>query len=172
METMPFHGRDIIYIHGLQMNHIVDRAAGIQGATGYWPANASEYYTGYYYNVAVNNMLPHIDHFIRGRGNKNRFIIVCYDCSESAEVAVHSVLSQIREAMENGTGVQFDSSDQRKRNCFGRDYVFISHSTGALVSDVALSIANKTKTDINLKAQYGDIGLISDRCKGACSFGD
>ncbi|KUG26124.1 hypothetical protein ASZ90_004043 [hydrocarbon metagenome] len=170
MENMPFNGRDIIYIHGLQIDHIIDRALGKQGATGHWPNNQSEFNTGYYFNVAVNNMLPHIYHFLRNRGNLNRFLIVSYDCSESAEVAVHNVLTQIREAMENGTGVQVDPSDPRGKNCFGRDYVFISHSTGAIVADVALSIANKTKTDLSLKTEYGDIGLISDRCKGRVSI--
>ncbi|MGV8946331.1 MAG: LamG domain-containing protein [Lutibacter sp.] len=175
IENMPFRGKDIIYIHGLQMDHIIDRAAGYNGArgnaTGNWPSNANEYYMGGYYNiVAYNNMLPHIDHFLRSRGNLNRFLIVSYDCSQSAEVAVHAVLSQIREAMENGIGVQTDPSDLRGKNCFAKDYIMISHSTGALVADVALSIANKTKTDINLKTQYGDIGLISDRCKGRVSI--
>lgn len=170
MESMPFKGRDIIYIHGLQMDHIVDRANGEHGATGRWPNNQSEYFSGYYKNVATNNMLPHIFHFLRNRGNLNRFIIVAYDCSETAEVAVNAVLTQIREAMENGTGVQSDPSDPRGKNCFGRDFVMISHSTGAIIADVALSIANKTKTNINLKMQYGDIGLISDRCKGRVSI--
>ena len=171
MESMPFKGRDIIYIHGLQMDHIVDRANGEHGATGKWPNNKNEYAIGHYYsNVAYNNMLPHIFHFLRNRGNLNRFIIVSYDCSETAEVAVHAVLTQIREAMETGIGVQSDPSDPRGKNCFGRDFVMISHSTGAIIADVALSIANKTKTDINLKMQYGDIGLISDRCKGRVSI--
>ena len=115
-------------------------------------------------------MVPHIHHFLRAKGNLNRYLVVVYDCSQTAEVAIHAVLSQIREAMENGTGVQADSSDPRQKNCFGRDYVFISHSTGAIISDIALSIANKTKTNLTLKAKYGDMGLISDRCKGRISI--
>ena len=170
IENMAFHGRDIIYIHGLQIDHLFGRAGGNPHATGHWPANANEYYYGYYKNSAIVNMQPHIDHFLGANGNLNRYLIVTYDCSESAEVAIHAVLTQIREAMENGTGVQFNSTDNRGKNCFGRDYVMISHSTGALVGDVLLSIANKTKTDENLKAKYGDIGLISDRCKGRVSI--
>jgi hypothetical protein len=170
IENMPFGGRDIIYIHGLQMGHIIKRAIGYPPASGHWPNNANEYYNGYYKNVAIENMLPHINHFLRSRGNTNRYLIVTYDCSENAETAVHSVLSQIREAMENGTGVQAEPSDSRKTKCFARDFVMISHSTGALVADVALSIANKTKTVLSLRSRYGNIGLISDRCKGRISI--
>jgi hypothetical protein len=170
MAGMAFKGRDIIYIHGLQLNHLIDRANGVTGTTGKWPNNQNEYYYGYYKQVAYNNMMPHISHFLRNKGNQNRFIVVVYDCSENAEVAVHAVLTQIREAMQNGTGVIADSTDPRGRNCFGRDYVMISHSTGALVADVALSIANKTKQPGALQTKYGNLGLISDRCKGRVSI--
>lgn len=170
IENMSFHGRDVIYIHGLQLNHITDRIKRTAGATGHWPDNQYEYYSGYYKGVAESNMLPHINHYLRGPVNLNRYLIVVYDCSEPAEVAVHAVLSQIREAMDFGTGVQFNATDRRGKNCFGRDYVMISHSTGAIIADVALSIANKTKSDDNLKNQYGDIALISDRCKGRVSI--
>jgi hypothetical protein len=170
MASMPFHGRDIIYIHGLQLSHIIDRAKGTTGATGQWPANQNEYYSGYYNTQAMLNMYPHIDHFLRNRGHKNRVLIVSYDCSQSAELAIHTVLTQIREAMQTGEGVMYDPSDLRGKNCFGRDYIFLSHSTGALIADVVLSIANKTKTNTNFKTKYGDIGLISDRCKGRVSI--
>ncbi|MEJ5995971.1 LamG domain-containing protein [Pedobacter sp. Du54] len=170
MANMPFGGRDIIYIHGLQMSHLIDRALGVNGAIGKWPANKNEYVNGYYKTEALHNMGPHIDHFLRSRGNTNRYLVVTYDCAESAEVAIHAILTQIRDAMENGTGVQSDRSDRRGKNCFGRDYVMISHSTGALIADVALSIANKTKTQGILQTKYGNLGLISDRCKGRLSI--
>jgi hypothetical protein len=171
MVNMAFHGRDIIYIHGLMLSHLCDRANGVPDASGNWPTNKNEFdIGGYYKNIAVNNWQVHINDFLRARGNLNRYLIVSYDCSENAEVAVHSILTQIRDAMENGTGVQADPSDPRRKNCFGRDYVMISHSTGALVADIALSIANKTKNPGNLQIKYGDIGLISDRCKGHISI--
>jgi|GEM_PF-6351003 len=86
------------------------------------------------------------------------------------ETAIHSIMSQIRDAMENGTGVEADRNDPRGTRCFGRDYVFISHSTGALVSDVVLSIANKTKTLGSYQTKYGNVGYMSDRCKGRISI--
>jgi hypothetical protein len=175
-DNMAFHGRDIIFVHGLQLKHIFDRLKGEPGATGNWPNNQSEFYNhdpnppGYYKGVAKENWQAHINYFLRGKGNRNRYLIVAYDCSESAEIAVHSILTQIREAMEHGTDVVAAPDDPRKKNCFGRDYVLVSHSTGALVGDVALSIANKTKLPGTLQNQYGDIGLISDRCKGRVSL--
>lgn len=170
MGNMPFGGKDIIYIHGLQMSHLIDRAMGVNGTGGKWPTNKNEYYSGYYKTKALENMQPHIDHFLRSRGNLNRYLVVTYDCAESAEVAIHAVLTQIRDAMENGIGVQADRSDRRGTSCFGRDFVMISHSTGALIADVALSIANKTKVQGPLQTKYGDVGLISDRCKGRLSI--
>ena len=168
--NMAFHGRDIIYIHGLQLDHLCDRANGVKGANANWPLNQNEFYTGYYKNIANANWKPHIDYFLRGKGNKNRYLIVTYNCSQPAEVAIHSVLSQIKKAMESGDGVEADPSDFRGKNCFGRDYVFVSHSTGAIVADAALSIANLSKTVKNVTKQYGDIGLIADRCKGRVSL--
>jgi len=165
-DQMAFKGKDIIYIHGLQLSHLCARASFKQGADANWPLDQYEFYSGYYKGVAVDNWKPHIDYFLRGKGNKNRYLIVTYNCSQRADIAVHAVLSQIREAMENGTGVEFDPSDPREKECFARDYIIVSTSTGSLVGDIALSIANKTKTDLNLKAIYGNIGLISDRCKG------
>ena len=129
---------------------------------------------GYYYKAAEKYMGPHMGHYLHpGRGyldNLNRTLIVSYDCSEPAEVAIHAVLTQISDAMKYGTNVQASKLDPRGTNCFGRDYIMISHSTGALIADVALSIANQTKTDEILKVKYGDIGLISERCKGRISI--
>ncbi|CAN5623409.1 hypothetical protein BH10BAC5_BH10BAC5_02990 [soil metagenome] len=169
--NMPFKGRDIIYIHGLQLGHLIDRVRLDPHASGNWPANHNEYYNaGYYKTVAYNNMGPHITHFLRNRGNQNRYLVVVYDCSENVETAINSVMSQIRDAMDNGTDVQADRNDPRGKMCFGKDYVFISHSTGALVSDLVLSIANKTKVPGPYQTKYGNVGYMSDRCKGRVSI--
>lgn len=171
---MPFKGRDIVFIHGLQLSHLCDRANGIAGAQANWPDpnTRHEFLTGYYKAVAMGNFGPHIQQYIHNPGHKNRYIVVTYNCSQSAEIAAHSVLAQIREAMENNNtaGIVSDPSDPRGTSCFGREYVFVSHSTGALIADIALSIAHMTKTNPTMKAKWGDIGLLSDRCKGRVSF--
>ena len=171
LNNMPFKGRDIIYIHGLQLEHLIDRVRMNPHASGNWPANHNEFYNaGYYKTSAYVNMGPHIFHFLRNRGNLNRYLVVTYDCSENVETAIHCVMSQIRDAMDNGTDVQADRNDPRGRRCFGKDYVFISHSTGALVSDIILAIANKSKTPGAYQTKYGNVGYISDRCKGRISI--
>ncbi|MBK9106389.1 MAG: hypothetical protein IPL92_17960 [Saprospiraceae bacterium] len=170
LSKMAFHGRDIIYVHGLMLSHLCDRANGIKGATEDWPANPNEFYNGYYKAVADANWDNHIKYFKTDKGNLNRYLIVSYNCSQPAKVAVHSILAQIIDAMETGRGVIADPNDPRDSLCFGRDFVMISHSTGAIIADVALSIANKTKTDLNLSNEYGNLGLISDRCKGRVSI--
>jgi hypothetical protein len=163
---MAFKGKDIIFIHGLQMKHLGERAIFTPGALSNWPDNPLDFYSGYYKDIAEKNWLHHIDHFLKGKGYKNRYLIVTYNCSQQLDVAVHAVLSQIREAMDTGLGVKSDPSDTRGSNCFGRNYIIVSTSTGSLVGDVALTIANKTKTNPALQTKYGNIGLISDRCKG------
>jgi hypothetical protein len=176
-QNMAFNGKDIIFVHGLMLSHLCDRSNGKPGSTANWPDEPNEFYNGYYNDVANTNWKANVEHYLNtnnvnqlGGGYRNRYLIVTYNCSQSAEIAVHCVLSQIREAMENGKGVVYDDADRRKGNCFGRDYICISHSTGAIIADVALSIANKTKTDNGLKTKYGDIGVIADRCKGRLSI--
>jgi len=170
LRNMAFGGKDIIYIHGLQLDHLCDRANNVSGAGADWPINTNEFYTGYYKTVANANWQPHIDYFLRGKGNKNRYLIVTYNCSQRAEVAVHSVLSQIWQAMENGKEVQVAAGDPRGTNCFGRDFVFVSHSTGAIVADAALTIAHYSRNISFFNTKYGDISLVSDRCKGRVSL--
>lgn len=168
---MAFKGRDIIFIHGLQLDHLCDRANGVAGAKANWPDQPQEFYTGYYNSVALANFMPHILQYLPNKGNMNRYLVVSYNCSQSAEIAAHCVLTQIQEAMDNGKGVVMQSAtDPRGVSCFGREYIFISHSTGALVADIALAIANMTKTNTTMKSTWGDIGLLSDRCKGRVSF--
>ncbi len=168
---MAFKGRDIIFIHGLQLDHLCDRANGVAGAKANWPDQPQEFFSGYYNSVALANFMPHILHYLPQKGNMNRYLVVSYNCSQSAEIAAHCVLSQIREAMDSGKGVVMQSpNDPRGTSCFGREYIFISHSTGALVADIALAIANMTKTNAMMKTKWGDIGLLSDRCKGRVSF--
>lgn len=165
--NMAFKGRDIIYIHGLELGHLVDRMAGKAGAMANWPTQPVEFYgQGYYKQAAKDTWKEHIDYFAVKKNYINRYLVVSYNCSQPLDVAVHSVLSQIREAMESSRDVVVDPKDPRGKDCFGREFVIISQSTGAIVGDVLLAIANKTKTDPVLAAKYGKIGFIADYCKG------
>ena len=182
---MAFGGRDIIYVHGLEMSNIIDRAKGVKGAMTSWPDKTEFYGNGYYKGVAENNWKNHITYYKDGfQGHyANRYLIVCYNSSQDAETAANSIMSQIRDAMQTGEGVVVDGGDLRIKvdangkpltnekgfhiaECFGKEYVIISHSTGGLVADIMLSVANKTKNSGVEQSKYGNLGYISDRCSG------
>lgn len=155
-----FGGRDIVFVHGLKLDHVFDRISGKQGATVNWkqpasfPADADnpEFYTGYYHNKAAKtwlggnqpNMGGHIAEFLYNKGYRNRFLIVSYDCSERLDIAVRSVLAQIGDAMVYGKGVIDPLHPGAPVHDFGTpSFVIVSHSTGGPVTDVALSAAAK-----------------------------
>jgi hypothetical protein len=164
--TQPFSGRDIIFVHGLNLSHLCDRASGFAPAEKNWPDDKPEFYgNGYYKQKAVDTWRDHIQEWIRGRGYKNRVLVVAYNCSQRADVAAHTILTQIRDAMNSGIDVQYMEGDNRKNECFGRDAVVFSHSTGGLIADIALSIAEKSKFDPLVQARYGNVGFISDNIK-------
>lgn len=165
--SQPFGGRDIIYVHGLQLNHLCDIKSNVHGASATWPVNKAEFYAGgYFKTVAEDNWKDHIAAFLPG--HTNRYLVVSYNCAQRLDVAVNAVLTQIRDAMADGIGVVYPKG--RDSLCFGRNAVIISHSTGGPVVDVAMSIANKTKTDAALRASYGDVGFISDRIRAHVSL--
>lgn len=153
-----FGGRDIVFIHGLKLDHILDRIGGVPGAMVDWQQPASfpadttnpEFYTGYYHQKAMktwsgNSTLGtdgHIAEFLRSKGMRNRFLVVSYDCSERLDVNVRAVLAQIGDAMVYGTGVVDPLNPGAPVRDFGTpSFVIVSHSTGGPVTDVALSAA-------------------------------
>jgi hypothetical protein len=169
----PFQGKDIVFVHGLEQGAIWEK---ITNNTGHeqttWPADAKEFYNNYngngYYGRwkedADEYWQAHIAHFLRGKGYKNRYLTIAWPSTQGLHVASHSMLAQISEAMINGQGVELlDPNDPRGTVGFGgQGYVIISHSTGGLVSDVAMSVANMTKTDLPLRQTLGPVGYISD----------
>lgn len=156
----PFAGRDIIFVHGLKLQHVCDKIQGVIGADGEWPTEKHEFYDqlGYYRIMARKTWMAHLHEYLGDAFNpSNRYLLVTYNCSQSMEVAAHSILDQIREAMVNGTNVVHGEDDMRRQHCFGRDAVIISHSTGGPAVDVALSIAKQTQTNAALKDKFGDL---------------
>jgi len=163
-----FGGRDIIFIHGLKLDHVRDKIVNVRGADAVWhttstfpadTANPEFYYpTGYFrsmaecnWNLTRNGGDPliidgqpasgHITRFLLNHQYMNRYLYVAYPCSQPLEVAVQAVLTQISDAMHFGTGV-IDPSGKNDTNNFGTpSFVMIGHSTGGLVGDVALSAA-------------------------------
>lgn len=169
--NLPFSGRDIIFVHGLQLKHLCDRDAGDSGAKSNWPDDASQFYKGgYYKGLAENVWADHIQTWLRSKGYKNRVLIVSYNCSQPALVAAHAILTQIRDAMNNGRDVDIVKDDPRGTECFGRNAVIISHSTGGLVTDIAMSIAEKSKSNLGIQTKFGNVGFIPDNIKAHIAF--
>jgi len=167
----PFGGRDIIFVHGLQLKHLCDRASGVPGADANWPVDQAAFEEGgYYKNIAEDGWADHIKTWLRSKGFKNRYFIVSYNCSQPMKVAVHAMLTQIRNAMQSGKDVVVDPSDPRGKECFGSSSVIISHSTGGLLADIAMAIAEKSKTDPIIQAEFGNVGFIPDHVKAHIAF--
>lgn len=170
-----FGGRDIVFVHGLKVEHLLDRIKGDPKAKVDWkhpgsfPADSTnpEFYTGYYHDRAVRTwsgagapgMGGHIAAFLRNKGYNNRFLIVSYNCSERLDVAVRSVLAQIGDAMVFGTGVvdPLNPDGPPPKNFGTPSFVVVSHSTGGLVTDMAMTAAVE-------KTGYG-AGYIAKYCK-------
>lgn len=152
-----FGGRDIIFVHGLKLEHIFNRMGGKPAAQVNWknptsfPANLTnpEFYTGYYKNRANvtwagdNGDGSHIAEFLTKNGFKNRYLIVSYNCSERLDVAARAILAQIGDAMKFGIGVvdPLKPNGPPPQNFGTPSFVIVSHSTGGLVTDVAMTAA-------------------------------
>ncbi len=177
----PFGGRDIVFSLGLDPTPIRDKILDTKDpANTRWPKDIKEFYRnyqgnnyyGYWKKRADKYWSDHIQHFLRNKGYKNRLLIVSWASTQTLDYGVHAVLTQISEAMINGTDVELlDPNDPRGTSDFGKDgYVIITHSTGALLVDVAMSLANKTKTVDSLKSKIGSIGYIADKARAHISL--
>jgi len=166
-------GRDLVFVHGLQVDHIMDKITGDTGANTPWMVPTSfpgstenpKFYDedGYYKEIAVDIWEAHIQRFLRDKGIKNRYLIVPYSCAERLEVAAQTVLTMIGDAMRQNIGVidpaiPHQTADPPAPFDFGTpSFVIISHSTGGPVVDVAMSVA---ASNPNLQAAF-----IPQHCK-------
>jgi DNA-binding beta-propeller fold protein YncE len=159
-----FGGRDIIFVHGLQIQHVFQKIAGSPSVEKGWdtPAsfpgstdNPAFYDGGYFKREAEKVMDKHIEKFLNANGYKNRYLIVSYDCSDRLEVGVQAILTQISDAMKFGTGVKHVGGPPNQPGDtlkFGTpSFVLVSHSTGTLITDVAMTAAAQNP---NLKAGF------------------
>jgi hypothetical protein len=192
-KSKPFKGRDIIYVHGLVLDHILKRTvardqtgylSSIALATNYsnatelsgtletWPENEAAFFEGgFYHDKAKEYYQNHIQRHLGDVENpSNRYLIVAYNSSQRLIENVHTALTQIILAMNEGRGVKYDKKDPRGADCFGKEVVIISHSTGALLMDVALSLAARSGSDDSLRKFYGDIESIATRTKAHISL--
>ena len=165
LDSSPFHGKDIIYVHGFVLGVI----AGVLEGHGYptWPDDPADFAPGGYWRNAAefcywdeqslticgppgssSGLRSHIANFLRHRNGiprnaKNRYIIVGWSTAQGLETDANAVLNQIAKAMVSGDGVKLvDPADPRGVVGFCvAGCIVISHSTGAPLTDIAMSFA-------------------------------
>lgn len=175
----PFQGMDIIFVHGLDVDAIKQKIfdySSFQHLTK-WPEDKKEFYNNYHSNgyyggwkkYADDYWRAHVIEYLRPPGStyNNRYLTIAWPSTQRMPYDVHAMLSQIYEAMSNGQGVELiNASDPRGKKDFGKNgLVIISHSTGGLITNVAMAVAEQTKTILPLRAIYGPAYRISDKAK-------
>ncbi|MCI2229128.1 hypothetical protein MC378_08115 [Polaribacter sp. MSW13] len=172
--TKPFGGRDVVYIHGLQLSAIMGNLKPSPTFQGKWPDDKNEFYKGgEFYNEAKGYWENHIK---RGLGSaiapSNSYLIVSYSANQRLEVAIHAVLTQIRDAMAGeNIGVVKSNEQYKNKRCFGSNgIVVVTHSTGGLVASTMFSIAEKSGTNQTYKDYYGDVRFITNKIDAQIGF--
>lgn len=182
--TKPFGGRDIILVHGLRTGPIFAAMGGNGSAQKSWEnlADRSEFYapTGYWKQGANTYWADFIHRWLKGdyasptsyqqysNHATNRYLVVAWPTTERLLVGAHAMLTQIRDAMVSGTGVINETAVGSSGTTGGfcaNGCVVISHSTGGPLADVAMSLAQATKTSGPQQAQYGNVGFIPDHIR-------
>ncbi|MBI5836583.1 MAG: VCBS repeat-containing protein [Candidatus Eisenbacteria bacterium] len=146
-----FGGRDIIFVHGLMMEPLAQKVFGTpEDVNVEWHVprpyqgrieNPSFYGDGWWKTLANAYWADHIQRFLVEKGFSNRYLVVSYPVTQRLEVGVRAILTQIVDAMRDGTGV-VDLSGRNDVQGFGTpSFVVVSHSTGGLITDVAMSAA-------------------------------
>ncbi len=174
----PFNGYDIIFVHGLRTDALMDRINGDPGASTTWPANRSPFYNGYWKRGAYEYWNTHTGQYLKTTVSPatfvvnqngtytNRYLVVSHPATQNFVFGAHSVMEQIANAMLNGTGViNCNPGESRPKNTFGHNgFIIISHSDGAPLTDIVLTTSNLTRYP-PLSLTLGDVSFIADRCK-------
>ena len=132
--SMPFEGRDIIYVHGLDTKDLMDRIKDPTGpASRVWPQNPSEFLNaGGYFRTAAENywrshLIEHLSVPVASGGTSpwpfsgwqwgaadaapvyvskaNRYLVVAWSSNQTMEYAQHALLTQIQLAMTTNKNV-------------------------------------------------------------------
>ncbi len=153
----PFNGMDIVFVHGFSFSAIPKKILhpddSYQGLK-IWPRDKESFFIDTHDNKGATSWkgwaddywAEHIQEYLKNHNYTNRYIIVAYATTQRLPFAVHAMLTQIHDAMMNGQGVvRLNPNDPRGTSDFGKNgYVIISHSTGALVTNVAMAAANSS----------------------------
>ncbi|MEZ6061455.1 MAG: hypothetical protein R3C19_14010 [Planctomycetaceae bacterium] len=169
--ALPFEGRDIVYVHGFSpaqvMQGVTDTMNGVDSSVlKVWPTDEAEFEDGgFFRNAAENYWRTHVnDYLSTPAGLSNRYLAAAYSSNQRLIECAHALLGQISKAMNSGEGVH-ESVSVPNRDCFGRDLVIVSHSTGALVVNAAMALAARTANDPQLQSLFGDVSHSPERVK-------
>jgi hypothetical protein len=156
-QSKPFSGRDIIFVHGLELDPFSKelKAAEHSGATlPTWPAEPAAFHDGGYWKELANQYWsPHIERWLRGKypgGTPspfptNRYLTIAWPSTQRLAVGANVMLAQIRDAMVSGRDVRNQAEPLATKGFCHRGCVIISQSTGGELADVAMSLATTTR---------------------------
>ena len=169
--NQPFEGRDIIFVHGLALDHFSKWILNNPGARTLWKGaqdpGASEYLNsgGYFRKYAESYWADHIrEHLfdpnnptssIAGwewlpgqtlpiyRPKANRYLLVAWSSNQTIEYAQHALLTQIQLAISSNKNVV---TPPNYPSAFVRPFcsngcIIVAHSTGPLVVSSAMGLA-------------------------------
>lgn len=147
--NLPFEGRDIIYIHGLDLTAIVERLKGTAGFDAVWPQDKSEFVAdgGFWKKRAKQKWSAHIQKYLGhnmadpASRPTNRYLVTSWASTQRFVPGVHAVLSQIAGAMAFEEGVVADASGSTSGFC-AQGCVVITQSAGGPIADIAMAVAS------------------------------
>lgn len=167
-DSQPFEGRDIIYVHGLAIEHLKRHLANDPVAYKKWPQDTAEFLTptGYYRKYAEDYWHDHLRENLwdptspaslsgyewRSPATQpsysakfNRVLVVSWSSNQTLEYAQHTLLTQIKLAMTQGLNVHTPPNYPAK---FSKPFcangcILISHSTGGLIVTSAMGRASR-----------------------------
>lgn len=161
---LPFCGRDIIFVHGMIDESLIDMVralhhGGPNDVLARWATSPSAFLSqnGYFRTGADANWRPFILNKL-GPAYRNagfpygpRFLVAAWPTTQRMEYGVHAVLFQIAEAMRSGRNVRTLSFATSQTNIVsasltgpgfcGRGCIIVSGSTGGPLSIAAMNIA-------------------------------
>lgn len=163
-DDQPFAGRDIIYVHGLSLEHMTNFTGGYAPAQARWPADRAEFDTpgGYFFEYARTYWKDHVREHLFDIDNpanatagyqwppsqssasyvpkSNRILTVGWATTQRLAYAQHNFLTQVIDAMNTGRNV---ITPPGYPSVFDRPFcsngcVVVSHSTGGLLVSTAM----------------------------------
>lgn len=168
--TMPFEGRDIIYVHGLDIHPIKALTiASTSLASKKWPTDSGEFLNagGYFRTNAEKYWGPHITEHLSSTNpltaatsgwqwassdfggpiyipKPNRYLIVAWSSTQTIEYAQHALLTQIQLAMTTNLNVVTPPTypAQYVKPFCANGCIIVGHSTGPLITSSAMGLAS------------------------------